>query len=591
MRYLLILFLLTFQIHLFAQDEAIQQLQLQLEESSGMPAIKIANQLYEILYRNGKYEEASQVAAGANKVATQMGNQEYIAIALNREAKALVLIEDDPIENQKLAIKRLRESQKILRKNGINNDRLANSNKKLLKETAGTLGLKDDFAKAQEIIGMVWDSAKMELAELENMPFIAEIVKEESGQVDQQKGNNSTSSQVRRAKKRNEFINRILEMNKKDFEKEMKKVSEMEISDPMEVESSNFKSVQGMEYFDQVWVVEEEKIKKKMADEEEKIKKLDAEEAKEELLLAHYKSKSDSLAYLRAMDSLNLAKQETELKQQQSELERQKAKRSLSLMGSGGSLLLFFILLGFYFRQKKNNKLLSEKNKQIQEEQNRSEDLLLNILPAEVAGELKQYGAAQAHKFDNVSVLFTDFENFSKIAEKLSPEKLVSELDYCFKAFDNIIEKYNLEKIKTIGDAYMCAGGLPTPDLENAKQAVLAALEIQEFLAQWKIYKIENNEPYFEARIGIHTGPIVAGVVGIKKFAYDIWGDTVNIASRMESGGKPGRINISGVTYELVKDSFECTHRGKINAKNKGDIDMYFVEKIKTDVPVLEYAG
>ena len=155
---------------------------------------------------------------------------------------------------------------------------------------------------------------------------------------------------------------------------------------------------------------------------------------------------------------------------------------------------------------------------------------------------------------------------------------MVEEIDHCFKAFDQIVDKYNLEKIKTIGDAYMCAGGLPSPDDKNATKAVQAALAMQEFLESWKETRINTGQPFFEARIGIHTGPIVAGVVGVKKFAYDIWGDTVNIASRMEANSEAGQVNISESTYALVKDEFQFTPRGKFKAKNKGEIEMYYVK-------------
>lgn len=208
----------------------------------------------------------------------------------------------------------------------------------------------------------------------------------------------------------------------------------------------------------------------------------------------------------------------------------------------------------------------------------RSDELLLNILPGEVAEELKSKGSTSAKQFDNVTVMFTDFKNFTQIAEKLSPQELVSEIDTCFKAFDQIIEKYNIEKIKTIGDSYMCAGGLPVSSTTHSKDVVSAALEIQHFIRQHvELRKSEGKVP-FEARIGIHTGPVVAGIVGLKKFAYDIWGDTVNTASRMESSGEIGKVNISETTYELVKDQFTCTYRGKIQVKNKGELDMYFVE-------------
>jgi class 3 adenylate cyclase len=206
--------------------------------------------------------------------------------------------------------------------------------------------------------------------------------------------------------------------------------------------------------------------------------------------------------------------------------------------------------------------------------------LLLNILPAEVAKELQVNGQATPRNFESVSVMFTDFKSFTVIADKMSPQDLVEELNTCFKAFDHIIGKYNLEKIKTIGDAYMCAGGIPSPDDRHAHNMVKASLEIQEYIKQNNKRKVEEGKEAWDLRLGLHVGPIVAGVVGKKKYAYDIWGSTVNVASRMESNGEPGRVNISAATYELIKDEFECSYRGKIYAKNVGEIDMYFVDAV-----------
>ena len=246
------------------------------------------------------------------------------------------------------------------------------------------------------------------------------------------------------------------------------------------------------------------------------------------------------------------------------ELQKQKLVRN----GFVGGFAIVLLFAGVFLTQR--NKIKSGKK--------RSDELLLNILPEEVAEELKSKGSADAKQFDEVTVMFTDFKGFTQISEKLSPAELVAEIDTCFKAFDNIITKHNIEKIKTIGDSYMCAGGLPVANKSHAGDVVSAALEIQKFMLEHlEQRKNEGKEP-FEIRIGIHTGPVVAGIVGVKKFAYDIWGDTVNIASRMESSGEAGKVNISGSTYELVKEKFKCEHRGKIEAKNKGQIDMYFVE-------------
>lgn len=220
---------------------------------------------------------------------------------------------------------------------------------------------------------------------------------------------------------------------------------------------------------------------------------------------------------------------------------------------------------------------LAEKNDTLNIELQRSEQLLLNILPYETAQELKMSGKAVARYYPDITVMFTDFKGFTHIAEKLSPEQLVQEIDEFFTAFDLIMEKNGIEKIKTIGDAYMAASGLPAVNDTHALDMVNAAVDIIEYMEVQRQIRIAANRPVFDIRIGIHTGPVVAGIVGHKKFAYDIWGDAVNLASRMESSGEAGQINISQATYDRISSTYSCIFRGEIEAKNKGKVGMYFV--------------
>lgn len=270
--------------------------------------------------------------------------------------------------------------------------------------------------------------------------------------------------------------------------------------------------------------------------------------------------------------------QEQDLKLKDVENENHKKQQIIITGFAIAGLVLAVLMALFFLLQRRTSVQLSNKNRMIEEERRRSEELLLNILPLELANELKASGTAQARNYEQVTVLFTDFKDFTKISERLSPKQLVDEIDYCFRAFDDIVGKYNIEKIKTIGDAYLCAGGIPIASTHDPLKVVRAALEIQHFMEKIKIDRSGTDKPYFEIRIGIHTGPLVAGVVGSKKFAYDIWGDTVNTAARMEQNSEPGKVNISEATFQLVKSHFTCTHRGKLYAKNKGEIDMYFVD-------------
>jgi class 3 adenylate cyclase len=216
------------------------------------------------------------------------------------------------------------------------------------------------------------------------------------------------------------------------------------------------------------------------------------------------------------------------------------------------------------------------------QEKARSDKLVSDILPDKTVAELKSTGRAKWDKYDRATVLFSDIQGFTRIAEEMNPEALIDELDQFFFHFDSVVEKYNIEKIKTIGDAYMAAGGIPEKNSTNPVEVVLAALEMQSYMTQLK----SSRANIWDLRIGIHTGPVIAGVVGHKKVSYDIWGDTVNTASRMESSGMPGKVNISGITYGMVKDYFICEYRGKLPVKYKGNIDMYFVKGLRPELSV-----
>ncbi len=223
---------------------------------------------------------------------------------------------------------------------------------------------------------------------------------------------------------------------------------------------------------------------------------------------------------------------------------------------------------------------LKKRTRELEAEKIKTDELLHNIFPSDIVKELKAKGSVNPKHYDSVSILFTDFDNFTTFASGLSPDKLVKELNHIFTNFDFIIEKYGLEKLKTIGDSYMIAGGLPNVSHDHAFQTINAALEMQSVINNVN----EKGNFSCKMRVGIHSGPCVAGIVGIKKYTYDVWGDTVNIAKRLESHCEPGLVNISKETYELVKEKFECDYRGCIEAKGKGEIDMYFVKSPKPEL-------
>jgi len=325
-------------------------------------------------------------------------------------------------------------------------------------------------------------------------------------------------------------------------------------------------------------VEEKAKVEEEITEKEEKLSTLEVAKEEAEAAAQSKAREVKQLSREKLEQEAVLQTKEAELAKASLEAERAENQQKLLLILASFGVLFALFLLVLFISARRSRSRLEGKNKIIKQEQERSDELLLNILPQPIAEELKQYGKAQPRKYEQVTVLFSDFKNFTKISEQLSPEELVAELDKCFKAFDFIISQYSdIEKIKTIGDAYMCASGL-AERRTIPYNLVRAALEMQEFLDEQKREKMRLGKPYFEARIGVHTGSVVAGVVGVNKFAYDIWGDTVNIAARMEANGQEGRVNISSVTHGLIKYKFECEYRGKVQAKNKGLIDMYFVK-------------
>jgi class 3 adenylate cyclase len=222
----------------------------------------------------------------------------------------------------------------------------------------------------------------------------------------------------------------------------------------------------------------------------------------------------------------------------------------------------------------------------VEEEKKKSDKVLKSILPESIAAELKEHGHVRAQQFEMATVLFADLVDFTLLTQNLPAEQVVSELNWIFVGFDFITERNNLERIKTIGDGYMAVGGVPLRNHTNPVDAVNAGLQIVEFIRRLSKENEKSGKPAWKIRVGIHTGEVVAGVIGKSKFSYDVWGTTVNTASRMESASESGKVNISGTTYQLVKDHFDCTHRGNIVVKNMGTMEMYFAAaKSKTGSP------
>ncbi|MCC6726172.1 MAG: hypothetical protein IT258_16815 [Saprospiraceae bacterium] len=524
--------LLLFYFGLLAQSDAIKSLEKTTLKVTGEDYINNALTLADWLYNENFFEKSVEWAENAEDAAKKLKHNEYRAISLNQKGKSLMKMEGRRQAMKTKAFKSFEESNGLTTDAALKLDNLQN-----MKALATALDKKKDLEKIQREIAVLNGGSDEIAANSEGGGFLSRRKK--------------AQEEMEKAKAQNQEL--VTEVNNLSTEKASLAKQQAQLKDLI-------------------------------AAKEAAIQNMTAAQIKQQLLFSEQERLLDSLHFVGAMDSMQLAQkdmvvqqQQAELQQKQAEIDLRNSQRNLLMAVVGIVAILGGALLLRYFTLSKHHAVLSEKNKIIEEERKRSEELLLNILPATIADELKKNGAAAARRYENATVLFTDFKGFSAISKQLSPEKLVNDLDYAFKNFDRIIGEFGLEKIKTIGDAYMCAGGIPDDGSGHPRDVVKAALAIQQFLESWNREKQKAGESAFEARIGIHTGPLVAGVVGSRKFAYDIWGDTVNVASRMESTGDAGKVNISASTFAFVKNDFKCEFRGKVPAKNVGEIEMYFV--------------
>ncbi len=506
-----------FPVHfLSAQTDNLQQLETDMRASSGADRVEKLIRLADGNIAAGNYDKAADWADEAGDFAKKLRLTALRATALNREGKAMML------NGKRKAAGRFEQSLELLRSINSGDKSLAMDNLESLLKLAQRSGKQKDIADIND-----------QIARLNNTLVAAVPI--------------PPSPPVTRQELREEISNL-----QNQIVKQQARASGISVN-TVEYEKRN------------------QELQAQLAEREAQINQMTEEQMKTSMLLMQQRYMLDSVVFRASLDSLSVANWNLALREAES-------NRKFYIAAIASLLLLAFGSLYSFVRARQNAKVLEGKNEVIREEQQRSEKLLLNILPSLIAEELKKKGHTNAQYFEDVSVLFADFVGFSKIAEKLKPQQLVSELDTAFRAFDDIIAKHNLEKIKTIGDAYMCAGGLPNGGGSQMRDMVNAARDMQKWLAEWNEQKHANGLPRFDARIGIHRGPVVAGVVGSKKFAFDIWGDTVNIAARIEQAGEGGKINISGNVYDIVKTYVNCQYRGKIAAKNKGEIDMYFVD-------------
>lgn len=484
------------------------------------------------LIQQGKFDKALALSEEAERAARKTKSIELQAMALNRQGKALMAL-------NKKAESRFEKSNDLLVKGNIKNQALLLDNFNQLRVLAT---LKNDKQALSDIDYAITKIRKGQ--SLEQLGSQAENLKAEIVNIEAEK--ESIEEEKKRLAAEKENLNKAL-------------AQQLTLHNSLVTDQAKLRQ-------------ESRKIQEDLEKKKTEISQMSIEQMREELIR---KEQQEMIVFMQSQDSLNMER----LKNQDLMLSQSRSKRNFYIATSIALLGLFGSSFYGFIKSRQNAKLLQEKNALIEAERQRSDQLLLNILPATVASELKNNGFTKASHFEEVTVCFADFVGFTTIAGVTDPQKLISELNTCFKAFDEIIAKYDLEKIKTIGDCYMFAGGLPEEGKGNQiVEMIKAAKEIQVWLDIWNEERESLGKARMDIRIGIHMGPVAAGVIGSKKFAYDIWGDTVNMAARLEQSSEKGKINISGETYEKVKDIFKCEYRGKIPAKNKGLVDMYFVE-------------
>ncbi len=504
-----------------AQNAQIQNLERELIPLSGGTRAHKIIEIAEANFQIGLYQKCAERADEAATLAKKVARPDLRAKALHWQGRGLAAAEKKTVFGKNRAAPKFLLSNEIIQEAKLNDPNLMISNFEALKSLAEKSGRTADVQKLETQIAAVKNGGSP--TSISNSPDSKKELRDELSKLETEKA----------------ALNQKLQQQ-------------------LAAQTTNIQKTEDLKKQSTV-------LMEQLAAKEAAISQMTAEQMKSEMILMQQNQLLDSLSFRASLDSVNLMNNELMLSET-------KSSRNFLLAAAAALFLLFGGSLYSFIKARQYNQI-------IKVEQKRSEDLLLNILPALVAKELKKQGYTNPQSHESVAVLFADFVGFSKIAEILSPEDLVKELDTAFKAFDGIIQKNGLEKIKTIGDCYMCASGLTAfTDNNHILKMVDAAKEMQDWLAKWNAELSRKGHPRFDARIGIHAGPVVAGVVGSKKFAFDIWGDTVNIAARVEQAGEGGKINISGVTYEQIKNEVACKYRGALEAKNKGKIDMYFVE-------------